>query len=104
MGCRGKKTKLLSGMSECGLWTEERKREGEKWADCCEGARSCFGSSLGRRDSLVGNLHDVAKSKRTSKTTNTTTEFAVHVQAGESGRLHVVNDEWKDLSSVTAIR
>lgn len=63
---------------------------------------SCFGSSLGRRDSLVGNLHHVANSKRTGKTTNTTPEFTVHVQADESGRL--ANDGWKDLSLVTAMR
>lgn len=63
----------------------EELRE-RKWADAAlfvlagrYAAVSCFESSLGRHDSLDACLHDVANSKWTSMTTNTTPALAEHV-------------------------
>jgi hypothetical protein len=51
-----------------------RVRE-RKWPDCSwlvlGGRGFCFEVEFGSRDCFIGCLHDVAKIKRTSRTTNT---------------------------------
>jgi hypothetical protein len=63
----------------CG-WKDGRARE-RKWPDCSwlvlGGRGFCFEVEFGSRDCFIGCLHDVAKSKRTSRATNTNPELAV---------------------------
>jgi hypothetical protein len=81
-GLPGKKTKVV--VLEEGVWVVDGKMEergrgsgltalGLFWVD----AAFVLRSSLGSRDCFIGCLHDVAKSKRTSRATNTNPELAV---------------------------